>query len=210
MKPLAVSALVLAAGAASRLGHRPKSLLQLKGVPLIRRQLEALASCEQPLVVLGHYAELIAPVVESCGARWVLNPKPEAGQISSLRLGLGALSGEAEAVLVALADQPLITAKDIDELIEAYRQRPHGMEVVQPEVKGQPANPVMFSSKVRAEILAARSDVGCRQWQSAHPEQVHHWPSANAHYSTDIDSEQDIKHLRQHFGVALDWPTSDE
>jgi molybdenum cofactor cytidylyltransferase len=37
-----LSAVVLAAGAASRMGHRPKCLLELDGVPLIVRLLRAL------------------------------------------------------------------------------------------------------------------------------------------------------------------------
>ena len=40
---MVVGAVLLAAGSGSRLGHRPKSLLELGGVPLIRRQLFALS-----------------------------------------------------------------------------------------------------------------------------------------------------------------------
>ena len=53
-----VGAVVLAAGAGSRLGGRPKCLLELGGVPLIRRTLIALsgAGVDEVVVVLGHHA----------------------------------------------------------------------------------------------------------------------------------------------------------
>jgi hypothetical protein len=46
----------------------------------------------------------------------------------------------------------------------------------------------MFSALVRQQILAADETVGCRQWQVAHPSQVHAWPSRNPHYRQDIDT----------------------
>ena len=59
---MTVGAVLLAAGAGSRLGHRPKSLLELGGVPLIVRQLVALsgAGVDELVVVLGHHAEAIS------------------------------------------------------------------------------------------------------------------------------------------------------
>ena len=58
---MTVGAVVLAAGAGSRLGGRPKALLELGGVPLILRQLVALsgAGVDEVVVVTGHHAEAI-------------------------------------------------------------------------------------------------------------------------------------------------------
>ena len=115
---LAVGAVLLAAGSGSRIGHKPKSLLELGGVPLIRRQLIALsgAGVDEVVVVLGHHAELIEPVVQDFPVTLVRNLSPDDGQVSSQRLGLGALTGKLDAVIVALADQPLINAQDITAL----------------------------------------------------------------------------------------------
>ncbi len=125
---LVVGAVLLAAGAGSRIGHKPKSLLQLGGVPLIRRQLIALsgAGVDEVVVVLGHHAALIEPVVQDFPVTIVRNLNPDEGQVSSQRLGLAALTGKLDAVIVALADQPLINAQDIGALIGAYKKRPEG------------------------------------------------------------------------------------
>ncbi|OIQ87827.1 nicotine blue oxidoreductase [mine drainage metagenome] len=205
---LAVGAVLLAAGPGSRMGHRPKSLLELGGIPLIRRQIIALsgAGVDELVVVLGHHAQRIAPVVQEFPVTVVYNPEPDAGQVSSLRFGLRALSRRIDTVLVALADQPLINAQDINDLIGAYKKRPAATQVVQPEVDGQPGNPVMFSAEVREQILSGEARIGCRQWQAAHPDQVHRWVSANQRYRTDVDTPDDIESLAARTGHRLRWP----
>lgn len=206
---LVVGAVLLAAGAGSRMGNRPKSLLELGGVPLIRRQLIALsgAGVDELVVVLGHHADRIEPAVREFPVTLIHNPNPDAGQNSSLRLGLQALTGKIDTVLVALADQPLVNSQDINDLIGAYKKRPSGTEVVQPFVDGLPGNPVMFSQSVRDQILAGEARVGCKQWQAAHPEAVHAWVTTNTRYRTDVDSPEDIDALATRSGHRLCWPT---
>ena len=205
---IAVGAILLAAGSGSRMGHRPKSLLELGGIALIRRQIIALsgAGVDELVVVLGHHAERIALAVQEFPVTVVHNPDPDAGQVSSLRTGLQALSPKIDTVLVALADQPLINSQDINDLIGAYKKRPTGAQVVQPEVNGQPGNPVMFSGEVREQILAGEAQLGCKQWQAAHPEQVHRWATTNQRYRTDVDTPEDIEALAARTGHRLLWP----
>lgn len=205
---LAVGAVLLAAGAGSRLGGRPKSLLELGGVPLIRRQLIALsgAGVDQVVVVLGHHAELIEPVVQSFPITVVHNPRPDDGQVSSLRCGLAALTGQLDLVLVALADQPLINAQDIGSLIGAWKKRPEGSEVLVPQVAGEPGNPVLFSAEVREQILAGGANIGCKQWRAGHPERVAAFVTDNRRFRVDVDCEADIDRLEAETGHRLRWP----
>ncbi len=203
-----VGVVLLAAGSASRMGHRPKCLLELGGVPLIRRQLIALsgAGVDEVVVVLGHYADRIEPLVQEFPVTLVRNPRPDDGQVSSLRIGLQALSSKLDAIIVSLADQPLINAQDINDLIGAYKKRPAGAMVVQPSVAGERGNPVMLANEVREEILAGQANIGCRQWQAANAAQVYAWPSTNARYRTDVDTEEDIEALAARTGHKLRWP----
>jgi CTP:molybdopterin cytidylyltransferase MocA len=207
---LAVGAVLLAAGAGSRLGHKPKSLLELGGVPLIRRQLIALsgAGVDEVVVVLGHHAELIEPAVQTFPVTLVRNPKPDEGQVSSQRLGLAALSSRLDAVIVALADQPLINAQDITALIAAYKKRPEGAQVVYPEVGGKRGNPVMFSQAVGEQILAGGANVGCRQWQAAHAAEVAPFVTDNRRYRVDIDTPEDLARFAADTGHTLRWPAA--
>ncbi len=202
-------AVILAAGVGSRMGNRPKCLLELDGVPLIRRlalALNASAVVGPPLVVVGQHADMVAAALQGTDAAIALNPAPQEGQEASLRIGLAGLSAALGSVMVLLADQPLIDASDIQDLLNAYQGRPTGAEVVQPCVDGLPGNPVVFSARVMKAILERPSGFGCRQWQSEHPEAVFRWITSNTHYRTDVDTPEDVDAFAQSTGRFLRWP----
>ena len=207
---LRVGGLVLAAGAGNRMGNRPKCLLQLNGMSLLERQLQALslAGVRPVGVVLGHHAERILQegVLTRWAAQQVRNPRPDEGHVSSLRIGLKALPAGLDAVVVALADQPLIDVRAVQALLAAFAQRPAGTQMLQPSVQGLPGNPVVFSGAVMAQILAGDEHMGARQWQQAHPEAVYHWETPHGHYRLDVDNETDRQAVAQLTGQRLHWP----
>jgi CTP:molybdopterin cytidylyltransferase MocA len=209
--PSFVAAVMLAAGSATRMGGRPKCLLQWDGQSLIVRQIGAwrAAGITDIVVVLGHYAPAIAAVLHGLSVQVVHNPHPEEGQASSLRIGLQASAQacpHAQGYLIGLADQPLITASDITDLLQAHQERPAGCTFTQARVAGQPGNPVVFTPEVREALLAASGEWGGRQWQQAHPEQVYRWASGNAHYTMDLDSPEDVQAFTLRTGRDLVWP----
>ena len=209
---MTVGAVLLAAGAGSRLGGKPKSLLELGGVPLVMRQLIALsgAGVDEVVVVLGHHAPVIEAAIGQFPITLVHNPSPDDGQASSVRLGLQALSPRLDAVMVALADQPLIDAQDITALISAFRKRGDKAMVV-PRVKAAdgstaPGNPVIFDAALREQWLAGSADLTCRNWREKHPERVHWLETDNRHYRIDIDTPEDLQRFEEVTGHRLVWP----
>lgn len=211
---MTVGAVLLAAGAGERMGGRPKALLELGGVPLVLRQLIALsgAGVDEVAVVLGHHADAIEPAVRQFPIALVRNPSPDDGQASSVRLGLAALSPRLDAVIVALADQPLIDSQDIVALISAFRKRGEAAMVV-PRVRradGQmgPGNPVMFDAALREEWLAGSADLACRKWRERNPARVHWLETDNARYGLDIDTPEDIERFAASTGHRLTWPAA--
>ena len=203
-----IGAVLLAAGAGARLGGRPKALLELGGVPLVLRQLIALsgAGVDELVVVLGHHAARIMPVIEHFPVTVVHNPQPDDGQVSSLRLGLAAVNPKADAVLVSLVDQPLINEQDITSLIGAFKKRPQGTALVVPRVAGAPGNPVIFSAAVREQILAGDINIGCRQWRQANRAAVASFDTDNRRFVLDVDTLDDIERFERETGHALRWP----
>ena len=200
----------MAAGAGARMGYRPKSLLELDGVPLIRRHIMALqgAGVTELVVVLGHHESAIAPLLQDFAVKLVSNPNADASPVSSQRLGLQSLSGQTDAVLMALADQPLIDAQDIEQLIVAFTQRPNGVNLLFPGVKGQPGNPVIFTEAVRNDMLVCPPEVGCKQWRQQNASQVHVLDCYNLHFVQDVDTPEDIQNFYLRTGRQLEWPTS--
>ncbi|HSB21881.1 MAG TPA: nucleotidyltransferase family protein [Burkholderiaceae bacterium] len=241
-----VGAVLLAAGAASRLGGRPKALLELGGVPLVMRQLVALsgAGVDEVVVVLGHHADAVEAAIGQFPISIVRNPecvsprppgtaaaprggsrppserpgggRADDGQASSVRIGLQALSPRLDAVIVALADQPLIDAQDIVALIGAFKKRGAASMVV-PRVRihgdggggeALPGNPVIFDAALRDEWLAGEADAACRKWRLAHPERVHWFDTDNRRYRLDIDTPEDLERFTTLTGHTLQWPAS--
>ena len=217
---LRVVAVVLAAGTASRMGGRPKSLLQREGQTLLSRLLTQLAQAgiDHTVLVLGHHAQLMQQALQdalldlsgpsnrpSMQLHTVVNPTPEAGQNSSLHLGLAkAQTLNPEWLMVALADQPLLEAADLKDLIAAVKQAPLGTQMLQPAVNGQPGNPVMLSNSVMQTLLP-NPNWGGKEWRQQNPQHVHMWPSTNAHYCIDMDTPEDIAKLAQDYGIQLTW-----
>jgi len=209
---MTVGAVVLAAGAGSRLGGRPKALLELGGVPLILRQLVALsgAGVDEVVVVTGHHAEAIEAAVRPFPITLAHNATPDDGQPSSVRIGLQALSPKLDAVMVALADQPLINEQDITALIGAFKKRGDASMVV-PRVASEdgellPGNPVIFDAALREEWLAGGADLACRKWRLANPERLHWFDTDNRRYRIDIDTPEDLDRFAATTGHTLQWP----
>ena len=104
-----VFAILLAAGESSRMGQL-KALLPWRGVTLLEHQIRSLidAGVCRVIVVLGHQANLLKPVVESVdGAHWVLNDDYLEGKTTSIKSGVrDLLPSHARHVVLLSVDQP--------------------------------------------------------------------------------------------------------
>lgn len=205
---LRVGAVVLAAGEGSRMGSLPKCMLRLQGVPLINRHLIALSGggIDEVVVVTGYHHAEVEPAVEAFPVTIVRNPQPEAGQQSSVRLGLEALGTRFDVVLIVLADQPLLSSSEFTELISAFKKRPPGAAILYPEVKGQRGNPVIFSGEVIADLLATEQKISCRKFMDDHPELVHKHITDNDRFIIDVDTREDLAAFEKRTGWTLSLP----
>jgi molybdenum cofactor cytidylyltransferase len=157
-----IAGVVLAAGASRRFGSQ-KLLTLIAGVPLARRSVEALLtpSLGEIVVVLGADAKAVGAALTGLPVRTVTNPGYAAGMSTSLRVGLDALPAQTDAALVALADQPGVSAAIVDRLVERYRSS--RAPIVAPLYRGGVrGNPVLFDRAVFDELRAVTGDEGGR------------------------------------------------
>jgi CTP:molybdopterin cytidylyltransferase MocA len=204
---LRIGAVLLAAGEGRRMGRVAKPLIRLQGVPLISRQLVALsgAGVDEVVVVTGYARRAIEDELRSFVVTLAHNEAFAGGQQSSVRVGLAALSGPFDAVIVALADQPLIGAGDLIELIGAFKKRPSG-HVVVPMVNGERGNPIILDEVALAAILASDTNLGCRHLIDREPGLVHVHETANTRFVTDLDTVEDVERLAERTGWRLELP----
>jgi len=148
------AAIILAAGASSRMG-RPKPLLELDGETFLDRLIDRFSGiCDPVIVVLGYGAhEVREGIVRGAQAIILVNPAPERGMLSSLQCGLRHVPDTAEAVLFTPVDLPCITRDTIERLAVA-----EPAPVAIPTFQGRKGHPVRVSQKIAAELLALPLD----------------------------------------------------
>ena len=186
-----ISAILLAAGESRRMGSA-KALLHYQGQTFIARICNAFltAGVDELIVVLGARAdELRHALPAHHKLRSVVNPRYSLGQLSSLMVGVGALSSESEATLVNLVDHPLIEVKTIQALMTSFRAAP--LPILIASYQGKRGHPVLFSSQVYGEILAAPLDQGAKVVVRKDPTRVREIPLEDPGILADIDTPED-------------------
>jgi CTP:molybdopterin cytidylyltransferase MocA len=196
----AVAGVLLAAGEGSRFG-RPKALVELDGQTLAERGVTLLRAggTDPVLIVTGAAQVELGPDHQ---ARTVYNAEWRTGMGSSLRAALRALTEleagpqagpEIGAVVVALADQPLVGAEAVGRLIAAYQA---GAGVAVAAYGGKPRNPVLLAREHWPEVIAtATGDQGARAFLRARPELVTLVECGDTGRPDDIDTPADLEHI---------------
>lgn len=176
---------------------QPKLLLPWRGVQLIRHVVQtALQSqLDELVVVVGHRAAHVTSALDGLAARIVHNPHFVDGQSTSLRAGLAAASN-AEAIVVLLADQPLLKSTTIDAIVERYKHD-HPLIVV-PRYQGQRGNPVLFDRSVFPKLQELTGDQGARGVLHEYSAQIAWLDVEDAGVLLDVDTPTGYAQLLEH------------
>jgi molybdenum cofactor cytidylyltransferase len=192
-----VSAVVLAAGRSARMGMT-KQLLRVGGQTMLERTLENVRASrvDEVALVLGASADEIRRAIPASlleGVRVVVNEDYASGMASSLRVGLSAVSPDADAALIALGDQPLVRPETMNEIVERYRGS--DAEIVVPHYQGSRGNPVLLGRSVFAEAMALEGDVGCRAIFAQHTDGMLRVDVNDPGILADVDNREDYERL---------------
>ncbi len=155
---------VLAAGASRRMG-RPKQLLPIGGVPLVRTVVAGLlpAGLAPVVVVLGAEAPEVRTALADLAVETVVNAAWDEGMGASLRVGMATALERAPwltELVVVLADQPGVTAAHLSRLRD--ERKATGRNVVASTRDGVLMPPVLFAAAWFSRLLALRGDAGAR------------------------------------------------
>jgi molybdenum cofactor cytidylyltransferase len=197
-----VDALILAAGPSKRFGS-PKQLQPWGSSTLLQHVIELVAETgvDATWVVLGASVDLILERVDFGRAGIIENPEWEEGIASSIRVGLDTIArtGDADAVLIVLGDQPNLDTDVVQSLLDRYEAT--RAPAVVPKYRYQRGNPVVIDRSLWSRVMSLEGDQGARTLLQAHPEWVEEvwFPSS---MPRDIDTEQDLAELRQHPGTV--------
>jgi len=188
-----ISAIVLAAGLARRFGS-PKTLVSYHGKPLVRHVLDALAidAVAQTIVVIPASPPEHAMALAESAAVVVVNHDANGGMSDSLRLGLGAVDPRAQAVVIALGDQPTIDRAVVRAIVQEWRAT--RAAVVAPLYRGERGHPVLFDATVFEELRQITGDRGAREVIARDPSRVR-FITVDGDAPPDIDTPHDLAKL---------------
>ena len=184
--------MVLAAGFSRRMGALNKLLLELEGVPVIARSVDAvLGSTARPVVVVtGYEPERVRAALAGRELVFAHNPEPAEGLAASLRIGLAALGAEPDGAVVCLGDMPWVRPEHLEALIAAFGASA-GRSICVPTFAGQRGNPVLWPRRHFAGIRALRGDAGARSLLAAHASEVCYVPVSDPGVTRDVDTPED-------------------
>jgi len=192
-----VSAILLAAGESRRMGEPNKLELDIAGVPLLRHSAETLlaARLREVITVLGFNTGSSRRLLAGLPVTMVENVDYREGQMSSVHQGLMALSDTCDGIMICLADQPLLTVKDIDLLIDTF-DRCRDTAILVPTFQGRRGNPIILADEQRQAILGGGRNLGCKRLIERNPDLVTTFEMPNDHVVFDLDTPGDYEVLK--------------
>lgn len=190
-----VTGIILAAGEGRRMG-RTKQLLPFRGRTILECVVDsALASAlQRVIVVLGHQADMLEPLLKGRDVGVVINPDYGSGQSTSLKAGLHAVTDDADAALFLLGDQPLITPETINRILTAYQLSPSS-PIIQPLFERKRGNPVLFNRETFAGIESLNGDCGARALFEEYADRILGVTVDDPAIHMDVDTEEDFRCL---------------
>jgi len=160
---MAVTGVVLAAGAGTRMGM-PKALVVRDGVPWVARATRLLlaAGCDRVVVVLGaSAAEALALIPTDDTVSTVVNDDWHTGMASSLRAGLSAATGDA--AVITLVDTPGLPVEAVRRVLAS------NAPLARASFGGRPGHPVLIAaSHWSAAAGSVSGEQGARAYLEAH------------------------------------------
>jgi molybdenum cofactor cytidylyltransferase len=184
---------VLLAAGESRRMEQLKQLLPYGNVTIVEAVARTLlgSGLDGVLVVLGHEAEQVRSAVGHLPVHFAVNEEYREGMLASIQCAVRVLPG-AEAICVALVDQPAVTSDVVRTLAQRFASSGRGMAV--PVYEGKRGHPVVVGlRRYREEILALPRDVGLRALMHAHPEDILEVPVATDAVLRDLDYPEEYE-----------------
>lgn len=186
-----IGCVLMAAGAASRFGSN-KLLSAFAGIPLCEHAFRALPSelFYKSVAVTGY--DPVKEIARQYGYDPLTNRDPAAGASLTVRLGTRELL-DADALLFAVADQPLLKTKSVQRLIDLYRENPE--RIVSLAYGERRGNPAIFPRAYFDELMSLTGDSGGSAVIRAHPESLLECKIEDERELFDVDTAKELENL---------------
>lgn len=201
-----ISAIVLAAGASSRMGQAKAALpIGHTGETVVGRVVTTLLTGGIPkvVVVAGAHIDAVRHAMppRERRARVIEHPGWEQGQLSSLIAGLDAIDDPLlEAAMVTLVDVPMVTAATVAAVISAWRRSQQGASrapIVRPANGHRHGHPVIFDAAVFDDLRRADPRIGAKAVFNAHRDRIVNVEVTDQGAFEDMDTPEDYQRVHK-------------
>lgn len=187
-----ISLIVLAAGKSTRMKEN-KLLLEVDGETLIGRVVKTAkeSSADEIVVVLGYEAAKIKEQLAKLDCKLVVNNNYVRGQSESVKVGLAAISNNAEAVMILPADVALIDSQSINRVIEEYRRSRN--KIVIASHQQQSGHPILIDKTLFPEVSEIGEDTqGLKAMINRHRAEIKYVEVGTETVLVDIDTKEEF------------------
>lgn len=186
-----INLILLAAGNSSRFkGNKLIEMINEK--PMYMNVIEKVIKLKFNKIILVTQYKVIKEALLNYPIEVVMNNKSALGISHSIKLGINA-DLEADAYMFMVCDQPFISLKSIEKLINSYIKGNHGMACATHD--GNLGNPTIFSVKYKEELLNLNGDVGGKAVMKKHLEDLDRVEISDEAELIDIDSREEMEKL---------------
>ncbi len=164
---------------------------------------------DEVLVVVGKNEAALAPIVYANGAALVINPEPERGQFSSLRVGLQeVLNRGRDAAMVTLVDRPPVRPETLETLGAAFeRATVHRKWAVIPEYQGKHGHPILLGREMLTAFLAAPETSNAQEVEHAHQGEIEYVAVDDPLVALNVDTPEQYAALSVNTSVNTNLPS---
>lgn len=183
-----LGAILLAAGASSRLGY-PKQLVELDGEALVVRQARLLIALQPACVVVvtGAAREGVEQVLAGLPVNLVHNENWANGMGSSLACGVSAMPERVRGALLLLCDLWRISSADLENLVTAWQAAP--AQAATAVWDGKTGPPVIFPRALFQRLKKLQGEQGARHLLRGFAGGIAQVAMPNAAYDLDVSSD---------------------
>ena len=191
-----IHAVLLAAGRSERMGPNNKLLLNVDGIPLVRKSAISIinSNVTSMTVVTGFDENKIVNALSGLNVNFVKNINFREGLSSSLKAGLANITPTPSAVIICLADMPKIQPEHINQLIENFDPL-KGWEICIPTNDGKRGNPVLIGSRFFPYIFETSGDFGAKQVMKQHSDKIVEVEIGTSDIHFDIDTQDEYENF---------------
>ena len=191
-----IHAVLLAAGRSERMGRNNKLLLNVDGIPLVRKSAINIlnSNVTSMTVVTGFDENKIINALSGLNVNFVKNINFQEGLSSSLKAGLANITPTPSAVIICLADMPKIQPEHINQLIENFDPL-KGWEICIPTNNGKRGNPVLIGSRFFPYIFETSGDFGAKQVMKQHSDKIVEVEIGTSDIHFDIDTQDEYENF---------------